>query len=119
MKDKHVRYEYRRSRTKARLAARPVGRPRLSVTRSLKHIYAQVIDDAQGRTLAHACSLSKELKGEVKGKNLASAKKVGELVARKALEAGVKAVAFDRGGRIYHGRIKALADAARAGGLEF
>ena len=119
MKDKWTRYEYRKDRTRGRLAQRPEGRPRLSVTRSLKYLYAQVIDDSQGKTLAFASSLSKELKGEKAGKNIASAKKVGELIAKKALAAGIKKVAFDRGGRVYHGRIKALADAARVGGLEF
>jgi large subunit ribosomal protein L18 len=119
MKDKWTRYEYRQKRTREKLSHRPEGRPRLSVTRSLKYLYAQVIDDAQGKTLAFASSLSKELKAEKAGKNLAAAKKVGELIAKKALAAGVKRVAFDRGGRVYHGRIKALAEAARAGGLEF
>ena len=119
MKDKWTRYEYRQKRTRDKLAQRPDGRPRLSVPRSLKYLYAQVVDDGQGKTLAFASSLSKELKGEKAGKNLASAKKVGELIAKKALAAGVKKVAFDRGGRVYHGRITALADAARAGGLEF
>jgi large subunit ribosomal protein L18 len=119
MKDKWTRYEYRRTRTRTKLARRPEGRPRLSVQRSLKYLYAQVIDDGQGKTLAFASSLSKELKGQKVGKNLASAKRVGELIAQKALAAGVKQVAFDRGGRIYHGRVKALAEAARAGGLQF
>lgn len=118
MKDKKLRYEYRRIRVKNRLAHRPDGRPRLSVHRSLKYIYAQVVDDAQGKTLAAASSLSEELKGE-KGKNLAAAKRVGGLIAQKSLAAGVKSVVFDRGGRVYHGRIKALAEAARAAGLEF
>ncbi len=119
MKDKWTRYEYRRTRTRTKLAQRPEGRPRLSVQRSLKHLYAQVIDDGQGKTLVFASSLSKEFKGQKVGKNLAAAKKVGELIAQKALAAGVKEVAFDRGGRIYHGRVKALAEAARAGGLKF
>jgi len=119
MKDKWTRYEYRQDRTRNRLAQRPLGRPRLCVHRSLKRIYAQVIDDSQAKTLAFASSLSKELKGEKLGKNLAAAKRVGELIAQKALAAGVKKVAFDRGGRVYHGRVKALAEAARAGGLEF
>jgi len=119
MKDKWTRYEYRRTRTRGKLAQRPEGRPRLSVQRSLKHLYAQVIDDGQGKTLVFASSLSKEFKGQKVGKNLAAAKKVGELIAQKALAAGVKEVAFDRGGRIYHGRVKALAEAARAGGLKF
>jgi large subunit ribosomal protein L18 len=95
-------------------------RPRLSVHRSLKHIYAQVLDDKAGKTLAYASSLSKEVRGKLKSHaNVEAAKAVGELIAKKAKEAGVKQVAFDRGGRLYHGRIKALADAARTGGLEF
>jgi large subunit ribosomal protein L18 len=121
MKDKWTRYEYRKERTRGKLAESVHGRPRLTVHRSLKYIYAQIIDDAAGKTLASASSLSKEIKNEktVSAKNLESAKKVGELLAKKAVAAGVKKVAFDRGGHIYHGRVKALADAARAGGLEF
>ncbi|MDD5655770.1 MAG: 50S ribosomal protein L18 [Elusimicrobia bacterium] len=119
MKDKWTRYEYRKRRTRDKLAQRPDGRPRLSVHRSLKRIYAQIIDDRQGSTLAFACSHAKEFKAEKLGKDLAAAKRVGELIARKALAAGVKKVAFDRGAHIYHGRIKALAEAARAAGLEF
>lgn len=121
MKDKQTRYQYRQDRTRDRLSARPDGRPRLSVHRTLRYVYAQVIDDASGKTLAAASSLSKELRGP-KGKavkNVGAARKVGELVARKALEAGVKKVAFDRGAYLYHGRVKALAEAARAVGLEF
>jgi len=119
MKDKWKRYEYRLRRTRVKLAQRPDGRPRLSVHRSLRYIYAQVIDDSQGKTLAFASSLSKELASEKAGKNLAAAKRVGELIAKKALAAGVKTVTFDRGARVFHGRVKALADAARAGGLQF
>jgi len=119
MKDKRTRYEYRERRTRDKLAQRPEGRPRLSVYRSLKYLYAQVIDDNQGKTLAFASSLSKEIKAAKTGKNIAAAKQVGELIAKNALAAGVKKVAFDRGGRVYHGRVRALADAARAGGLEF
>lgn len=120
IKNKRERYEYRRERTRASLRAAGPSRPRLSVYRSLKHIYAQVIDDVKGRTLAAVSSLSAELKGKGgSGKNLESAKKVGELIAAKAKVVGVTQVAFDRGGRIYHGRLKALAEAARAGGLEF
>lgn len=119
MKDKATRFEYRKERTRDHLREAANGRPRLSVHRTLRYIYAQVIDDAQGKTLAAASSLSKELKAKKGGKNVETAKKVGELVAKKALAAGVKQVAFDRGARIYHGRIKAVADGARAGGLEF
>lgn len=95
-------------------------RPRLNVFRSEKHIYAQVIDDDLSRTLVAASSLDKELEGKISaGSNKEAAKAVGELVAKKALSAGIKAVVFDRGGYIYHGRIKELADAARQAGLEF
>ncbi len=118
MKDKQTRYEYRKGRTRQRLRGRSGDRPRLSVHLSLKHLYAQVIDDAAGRTLAAASSLSPELRGSP-SKNLEAARKVGELIAQKALSAGVKKVAFDRGASIYHGRVKALAEAARGGGLEF
>jgi large subunit ribosomal protein L18 len=96
------------------------GRARLSVFRSSKHIYAQVIDDSDGKTLASASSLDKDLKGSLpKGSDLAAAKAVGKLVAERAAKAGVKDVVFDRGGYLYHGRVKALADAAREAGLNF
>jgi large subunit ribosomal protein L18 len=91
-------------------------RPRLAVFRSVKHIYAQVIDDTKGHTVASASSKEAELKS---GGNLMGAKEIGKLVAERAKEKGVKAVVFDRGGYLYHGRIKALADAAREAGLEF
>jgi large subunit ribosomal protein L18 len=91
-------------------------RPRLNVYRSLNHIYAQVIDDAKGETLISASSLAGKLKT---GGNVAAAKEVGKLVAERAIEKGIKKVVFDRGGYLYHGRIKALADAAREAGLEF
>jgi large subunit ribosomal protein L18 len=95
-------------------------RPRLSVYRSLKHIYAQIVDDVSGRTLASASTQAEPLKGTLKSTgNIAAAAKVGQLLATKAKEAGIKAVCFDRGGRQYHGRIKALAEAARKGGLKF
>jgi large subunit ribosomal protein L18 len=96
------------------------GRVRLSVFRSSKHIYAQVIDDIAGKTMAAASTLDKDLKGSLaKGCDLAAAQAVGKLVAERALAAGVKDVIFDRGGYIYHGRVKALADAAREAGLNF
>ncbi len=96
------------------------GRARLSVFRSSKHIYAQVIDDGAGRTMAAASTLDKDLKGSLKkGCDLAAAQAVGKLLAERAIEAGVKDVVFDRGGYIYHGRVKALADAAREAGLNF
>ena len=96
------------------------GRVRLSVFRSSKHIYAQVIDDRDGKTVASASSLDKDLKGQLpKGSDTAAAQAVGKLVAERAVKTGVKDVVFDRGGYIYHGRVKALADAAREAGLNF
>jgi len=96
------------------------GRARLSVFRSSKHIYAQVIDDSAGKTVAAASTLDKDLKGALpKGSDLKAAQAVGKLVAERALKAGVKDVVFDRGGYIYHGRVKALAEAAREAGLNF
>jgi large subunit ribosomal protein L18 len=92
-------------------------RPRLAVFRSVAHIYAQVIDDVAGKTLVSASSVEKG--GKTNGGNVAAAKAIGKLVAERAKEKGVKAVVFDRGGYTYHGRIKALADAAREAGLEF
>ena len=92
-------------------------RPRLNVFRSLAHIYAQVIDDEKGITLAAASSMDKDFEG--KGGNIEAAKKVGLAIAKKALDKGIKTVVFDRGGYIYHGRVAALAEAAREGGLEF
>ena len=107
-----------RNRTRLRTVAN--GRPRLSVFRSSKHIYAQVIDDASGQTLASASSLEKDMRGSLKtGANIEAAKTVGKRLAERASAKGVKEVVFDRGGYLYHGRVKALADAAREGGLKF
>lgn len=112
-----------RRRVHARVRTRVVGtsdRPRLSVYRSLDHIYAQVIDDRSGRTIASGSSLDKETKKGLKGGgNIASAKAVGKIIAERAKAAGVAKVVFDRGGYKYHGRVKALADAAREAGLQF
>ncbi len=94
-------------------------RPRLTVYKSLKHIYAQVVDDTTGRTLAFASSLSKELKGQTEGDKKAEAKRVGALIAQKCKAANLDSVVFDRNGFPYHGRIAAVADAAREGGLKF
>ena len=94
------------------------GRARLSVFRSSKHIYAQVIDDLKGETLASASSMEKEMR-EKTGANIDAAKAVGKLLAERAVKNGVKEVVFDRGGYLYHGRVKALADAARESGLSF
>jgi large subunit ribosomal protein L18 len=115
-----VRYEFRKERTRRKIRKVDSSRPRLSVCRTLKHIYAQIIDDAAGRTLVAASTLSPDLQGKLKsGGNLPAAEAVGRLVAEKALAKGVKTVVFDRGGHVYHGRIKALADAARKVGLDF
>ena len=95
------------------------GRPRLSVHRSNMNIYAQVIDDVAGRTLASASSLDGSFSSKGKGGNVAAAEEVGKLIAERASKAGVTDVVFDRGANIYHGRVKALADAAREGGLSF
>jgi large subunit ribosomal protein L18 len=96
-----------------------IERPRLSVFRSSKHIYAQLIDDVKGITLAAASTIDKELDGSGNGGNVESARKVGELIAKRAIEKGYESVVFDRGGYLYHGRIQALADAAREAGLQF
>ncbi|HEY7669154.1 MAG TPA: 50S ribosomal protein L18 [Hyphomicrobium sp.] len=113
-------FDRRRSRVRRSLRARAGARPRLSVHRSSKHIYAQVIDDAEGKTIAAASSLEKDLKGSLKtGADKAAAAAVGKLIAERARKAGINEVVFDRGGYLYHGRVKALADAAREGGLSF
>ena len=107
-------------RRRVKLAAGVRGRARLTVFRSGKHIYAQLIDDAKGATLAAASSLEKAMRESAKtGANVEAAKAVGKLIAERAQEKGIKDVVFDRGGYLYHGRIKALADAAREGGLNF
>jgi large subunit ribosomal protein L18 len=115
--------QYRRFRIKQRIRKTISGtaeRPRLSVFRSNKEIYAQIIDDINGHTIAAASSLSKDFAGqENKGHKIEQAQKVGTLMAKKAKEAGVEAVVFDRNGYLYHGRIKALAEAVRKGGLKF
>ena len=108
-------FEKRRRRNRTALKGRGGGRPRLSIHRSGRHIYAQVIDDAEGRTLAAASTLG----GDATGATIDAAKKVGAKVAEAAKKAGVTQVVFDRGGFLFHGRVKALAEAAREGGLEF
>ncbi len=113
-------FERRQRRSRFQLAKKSSGRPRLSVFRSSKHIYAQVIDDGEGRTVAAASSRDKALKGALgTGADREAAKVVGKLVAERALAAGIAEVVFDRGGYRYHGRVQALADAAREGGLKF
>lgn len=119
-KKKQIRFE-RRKRSVRSSVFGSAERPRLSVFRSDKHIYAQVIDDYAGKTLVAAASTSAEVRGaDLKtGGNIAAAQKVGLEIANRAKAAGISAVCFDRGGRRYHGRVKALADAARKGGLKF
>jgi len=113
-------YERRKQRVRTAIRKNSGGRIRLSVFRSGKHIYAQIIDDAQGVTVAHASTLEKDVKGAAKtGATIASAKQVGALIAERAKKAKVTEVVFDRGGYIYHGRVKALAEGAREGGLSF
>ena len=110
----------RRQRVRHQLRVKSSGRPRHSEFRSSQHIYAQVIDDVRGVTLAAASTAEKEVKGGLKtGANVDAAKAVGKLVAERAIAAGVKEVVFDRGSYLFHGRVKALADAAREGGLSF
>jgi large subunit ribosomal protein L18 len=108
-------FDRRRRRVRTTLKARAGGRPRLSIHRTGRHIYAQIIDDGEGRTIAAASTLTKGAFGA----NVDAAAKVGALIAEKAKAAGVTTVVFDRGGFLFHGRVKALADAAREGGLEF
>ena len=110
--------ERRKARIRRAIKARANGRPRLSVFRSDKNIYAQIIDDASGRTLAAASSLEKDLK-IANGANQDAAAQVGKVLAERATKAGVETVVFDRGSYLFHGRVKALADAAREGGLSF
>ena len=113
-------FERRKRRVRTHIAKVAVGRLRLSVHRSNLHISAQIIDDAKGLTLAAASSQEKDMRGKLKsGGNVAAATVVGELIAQRAKAAGVTEVAFDRGGYLFHGRVKALADAARSGGLSF
>jgi large subunit ribosomal protein L18 len=124
MPDKNKAKQMRLERRKWSLRSRLTGtseRPRLSVFRSDKHIYAQVIDDLAGKTLVAVASTSADVRGaDLKnGGNVAAAKAIGKAIAERAKAAGITKVAFDRGGRQYHGRIKALADAAREGGLQF
>ena len=115
-----TKIQSRATRTRAKIAKTSSGRPRLSVFRSSKNISAQIIDDKKGTTVAAASSLDKDLRdGLGKGWDKDAAAKVGKAVAEKAIKAGVKDVVFDRGGYMYHGRVKALAEAAREAGLQF
>jgi large subunit ribosomal protein L18 len=120
MSNNNALFARRQRRTRHALRHAGGGRPRLSVFRSGKHIYAQVIDDKKGATLASASSLDADVKGKRKtGVDKSAATEVGKLIAQRAIAAGVKEVVFDRGGYMYHGRVEALATAAREGGLSF
>ena len=119
MKDSNKRFDYRAKRVRSKIEGTQE-KPRLSVHRGHKHIYAQIIDDSKGATLAAASTLSPELKGKLKVTDtFAAAKSVGELIAKKASEKGIKKVVFDRRGYEFTGKVKALADAARESGLDF
>ena len=120
VKPGNVLHRRRQARVRRAVKAAANGRPRLSVFRSSKQIYAQIIDDAKGVTIAAASTLEKDLKAKLKtGADIAAATAVGKLVAERAVKAGVKTIVFDRGAYMFHGRVKALAEAAREGGLEF
>jgi len=119
MKAKSAALSRRQRRVRGKVSG-TAERPRLRVTRSNAHIYAQLIDDVSGRTLVSASSIDAELRSALKtGSNIDAAKAVGEALGRRALEAGIEQAVFDRGGRLYHGRVKALADGARSAGLKF
>jgi large subunit ribosomal protein L18 len=116
--DRNISRQRRHLRVRKRISG-TTARPRLNVFRSNKHIYAQLIDDVQGTTLVSASTMDKDLGFDGLGSTVEAARKVGELVAKRAIEKGHKLVVFDRGGYLYHGRIQALAEAARTAGLEF
>jgi large subunit ribosomal protein L18 len=121
MATKQERYQFRKERTQRKLFAAGIEKPRLSVYRSLQYLYASIIDDVNGKIVVSATTSSKELDGKYKasGKSIEAATALGELIAKKAIEKGISAVRFDRGARVYHGRVKALAEAARKAGLKF
>ena len=120
MAKSNIATERRKRRVRRAIAANAGVRPRLSVFRSSKQIYAQIIDDEQGRTLAAASTIEKALRGQLKtGATVEAARIVGKEIAERAKKAGIAKVVFDRGGYMYHGRVKALAEGAREGGLEF
>lgn len=113
-------HQRRAERNRYQIARKSAGRLRLSVHRSGKHIYAQIIDDKAGKTLVAASTVEKDVRGRLKtGANKDAAKNVGQMVAERAIKAGIKQVVFDRGGYLYHGRVKELAEAAREAGLSF
>jgi large subunit ribosomal protein L18 len=113
-----VLFERRRMRSRTQIRRKSAGRLRLSIHRTSRHIYAQIINDVEGKTIASASTLEADLK-TTSGANIPAALIVGKLIAERAKKAGVEQVVFDRGGFLYHGRVKALADAAREGGLDF
>ena len=121
MATKQERYQFRKERTKKKLMAAGIERPRLSVYRSLQYLYASVIDDVNGKVVVSATTCGKELAGKFKasGKSVEAAGALGEIIAKKAIEKGISEVRFDRGARVYHGRVKALAEGARKAGLKF
>jgi large subunit ribosomal protein L18 len=120
MAEKQGAEDRRKARVRRAIKKAANGRPRLSVFRSSKQFYAQIIDDVRGVTVAAASTIEKDVKGKLKtGATVEAAKEVGKLVAERATQAGVKQVIFDRSGYLFHGRVKALADAAREGGLDF
>jgi large subunit ribosomal protein L18 len=120
MAEKQGAEDRRKARVRRAIKKAANGRPRLSVFRSSKQIYAQIIDDVRGVTVVAASTIEKDVKGKLKtGATVEAAKEVGKLVAERAVQAGVKQVVFDRSGYLFHGRVKALADAAREGGLDF
>lgn len=117
--DKNTLRRKKHMRVRKKITGTPV-RPRLNVYKSSKNIYAQIIDDSNGVTIVSASTVETAIKGSVKsGGNVEAAKEVGKLIAQRAVEKGIKLIVFDRGGYVYHGRVKELADAARAEGLEF
>lgn len=121
---KQERYLLRKERTRTKLLKNGITKPRLCVTRTNKYVYAQIVDDIKGHTLAFASTLEKGLKEKIislkkSAKSIEACKILGEVIAKRAIEKGVKEVVFDRGGRLYHGRIKAVAESARENGLKF
>ena len=120
MSNRLTGFERRKLRVRSKIKSRKDLKPRLTVFRSAKNIYAQIIDDLNGTTIVSASTIDSDLKGKIKKTwDMDAAKQVGQLVAKRAVEKGVKSVVFDRGGNIYHGRIKALADSARENGIRF
>ncbi len=118
---KQRKYKFRKDRTRKRLFQNGIHLLRLQVHRSSKNMYAQIVDDKKGVTLVAASSLDKELKDKKlkSGKNIETSRIIGELIAKRAIKAGIEKICFDRGGRLYHGKVKALADSAREAGLQF